>query len=123
MSDPLFVYGTLMTGETRASILGDLRRVPATCTGMLYDLPAGYPALDPTQEGRVHGELVEAPPAEMWGVLDLYEGVGQGLYRRVKVDVRLGMRRILAWSYVMDRPWERGGRVIANGRWKRMRRR
>lgn len=123
MSEPLFVYGTLMTGETRAGLLGDLRRVPATCTGVLYDMPGGYPALDMTRDGRVHGELVDPPPAAMWGVLDLYEGVPEGLYRRVKVDVRIGMRRLLAWAYVMDDPERRGGRRIPGGRWKRYRRR
>jgi gamma-glutamylcyclotransferase (GGCT)/AIG2-like uncharacterized protein YtfP len=123
MTEPLFVYGTLMAGASRGALLGDAPRVAATCTGRLYDLPAGYPALDPSVEGVVHGELIAAFPSARWGVLDLYEGVGEGLYRRVKIDVRVGLRRFLAWSYVMDDPAARGGVWVRDGRWRCTRRR
>lgn len=122
MSDKLFVYGTLMTGGTQEALLGRSSRTPATTRGTLWDLPAGYPALGPGAE-LVHGEVVELAHAAMLGVIDRYEGVSEGLYRRVLVDVQIDGRADRAWTYVMDQPRLRGGRRVPGGRWRATRRR
>ena len=120
---PLFVYGTLMSGHDQAGLLGTLHRSTATARGRLYSLPAGYPALCLGDASVVHGELVQSPDARLLRLLDQYEGVSEGLFRRCTADVTVGLRRVKAWVYVMDRPEERGGRHLKSGRWRSIRRR
>ncbi len=122
----LFVYGTLMGGAPQGALLVGLERRAASLRGRLYDLPAGYPALAALREdgdGPVHGELVLGLDEGRLGLLDRYEGVDEGLYRRVERDVDLGLRRLRAWVYVMDHPTRRGGRLVTDGRWRGVRRR
>jgi gamma-glutamylcyclotransferase (GGCT)/AIG2-like uncharacterized protein YtfP len=71
----------------------------------------------------VHGELVAVPSDRLLGLLDSYEGVDEGLYRRVEIDVTVGLRSQRAWAYVMDDPRARGGRLLRDGRWPGVRRR
>jgi gamma-glutamylcyclotransferase (GGCT)/AIG2-like uncharacterized protein YtfP len=118
----LFVYGTLMTGGAREGLLKGLRREPATVRGVLYDLPAGYPALA-VGEGIVHGEVVHDVDDARLSVLDRYEGVGEGLYRRERVVVQAGAVSLAADTYVMDDPVARGGKLVPTGRWRALRRR
>lgn len=120
---PLFVYGTLMSGNTQAAMLGRATRAASRVRGRLWSLPAGYPALEPIGEAWVHGELVTGVPPGQLAVLDAYEGVGEGLYRRVVIDAHVGLRTVAAWAWVMDRPQLRGGRAIPGGRWRSIRRR
>jgi gamma-glutamylcyclotransferase (GGCT)/AIG2-like uncharacterized protein YtfP len=115
---PLFVYGTLLAAGPRGAMLGDLARAPATTNGTLYRMPAGYPALVPYGDGTVRGELVAAPSDAVLGLVDLYEGVDTGGYRRVQIEVVQGLRKLLAWTYVMDQPERRGGRLIPSGVWR-----
>ena len=123
MSHPLFVYGTLMSGEAQAGLLGDASRAQAHTRGTLWDLPAGYPALSHGDD-RVEGELVVLPIPGMLAVLDRYEGVDDGLYERVLIDVMVELRRHRAWAYVMTDPRLSGGRrVPGGGRWSPTRRR
>jgi gamma-glutamylcyclotransferase (GGCT)/AIG2-like uncharacterized protein YtfP len=118
MTVSLFVYGTLMTGERTAGLLGDCRRQPARVRGQMYRLPAGYPAIRLGGDALVHGELVSGFEARRLGVLDQYEGVNQGLYRRVEVTALCGLERVRAWAWVMDDPYLRGGVLLEAGRWK-----
>ena len=120
--ESLFVYGTLLKGQSHGGLLGDSPRVAATTEGRLWSLPAGYPALG-VGEGIVHGELVEIERPGLLSILDRYEGVDEGLYRRVKVDVLVGLRSREAWTYVMEDPRARGGKHIPEGRWSPIRRR
>lgn len=120
MRDPsgVFVYGTLRSDGTHAGLLAGYDRLPARVRGVLYDLPAGYPALVPDEQaGWVHGELVQVTEPRLLALLDHYEGVGEGLYRRVPLVVHLGLRTQHAWTWVMDHPERRGGRLLASGRW------
>ena len=113
-----------MRGGAQESLLRGLPRVAASTAGGLYRLAAGYPALRRGDDGLVHGEVTGTPLSEAHlGLLDLYEGVGQGLYYRAILDVRVGLRTIRAWGYVMERPQERGGVRIASGRWRFVRQR
>jgi gamma-glutamylcyclotransferase (GGCT)/AIG2-like uncharacterized protein YtfP len=119
----LFVYGTLMGGAPQGALLAGLRRSPATVRGRLYAMPAGYPALVLGGAARVSGELVQGVDPNRLVVLDRYEGVDDGLYERVQVEVDVGLERVSAEAYVMDHPERRGGRLVADGRWRRVARR
>ncbi len=104
MSAKLFVYGTLMRGEERDGLVAHLQARPATVRGQLWRAPAGYPALflDPSGQ-EIMGELLELEKESILMVLDLYEGVGEGLYSREKVNVVVAGTQEPAWVYVMSR--------------------
>ena len=116
----VFVYGTLMAGEPQGGLLKRFPREEASLSGRLYRLPQGYPALQlgGAAGERVYGELVRQVDPRMLPVLDQYEGVAEGLYRRVQVDVNAGLRAWPAWAWVMDDPLRRGGVHIPTGRWR-----
>lgn len=122
MNTSLFVYGTLMQGQDQEGLLSGLERTAATTRGTLWDLPAGYPALGPGSD-RVHGELVAGIEPGRLAVLDDYEGVAQGLYQRVEIEVTVGLKAHVAWAYVMEDPRRQGGRRILTGQWQPRRRR
>lgn len=119
--DRLFVYGTLMTGEVRADLLGRATKVvSATTSGRLYHLRYGYPALIDVDDGEVEGELVVVPDLEDRLVeLDDYEGE---LYRRVVRAVRTAEGITQAWCFVVDERAEAGlvadGALRVRGRWR-----
>ena len=119
MTTHLFVYGTLRADGGHGHLLGGRRRVAATTTGALWHLPAGYPALDVHGTGTVHGELVSGVDDALLDLLDHYEGVAEGLFRRTLHPVRAGRTRVDAWMYAMDHPDRRGGRPVPDGRWTR----
>lgn len=112
---PLFVYGSLMRGQAAEGYLADRLVVPATTRGRLFRVPAGYPALVVDAAGQpIMGELVLDPTPGLFTVLDLYEGVATGLYRRELVRVTrldkpraadgqqtLFARTLHAWAYVV----------------------
>lgn len=120
---PLFVYGTLRSDGSQAHLLANRRRAEAWVTGTLWDLPAGYPALQLTGAGRVWGERVDEVDDDLLRLLDVYEGVPQGLYARAMVDLRVGTKVEPAWAWVMDDPRRHHGRVISSGRWRQIRQR
>jgi gamma-glutamylcyclotransferase (GGCT)/AIG2-like uncharacterized protein YtfP len=119
---PLFVYGTLMTGGGQEHLIGPSKRTEAVATGTLYRMAAGYPAMG-AGVGPVHGELVEGVSDEVLTLLDRYEGVSEGLYARLTVDVRGRIGVVRAWCYVMSDPEARGGIRIPSGRWRSVTRR
>ena len=113
----LFVYGTLLANGPTAHLLKGAPRRSASVTGQLFRLPAGYPAIQLRGNEAVHGELVEVPEYAL-GVLDIYKGVAEGLYQRIRVPVQLGKKTIEAWIYVMEDPQQQGGKHIPSGRWR-----
>lgn len=115
---PLFVYGTLMTDERQAGLLAGCMRQRATVAGSLWRMPAGYPAVILGASGRVHGELCRTPDARQLRVLDLYEGVDEGLYRREIVAVTYGLRQARAWIYLLNEAANRTGTPIKSGMWR-----
>jgi gamma-glutamylcyclotransferase (GGCT)/AIG2-like uncharacterized protein YtfP len=120
---PLFVYGTLSSSGAEGALLSHLPRTPARVRGELWALPAGYPALVLSDTASfVHGELVAPPDERTLDLLDLYEGVAEGLYRRRVIDVVVGLKREPAWSYVMDAARARTGTRLPEGRWHGVRR-
>jgi gamma-glutamylcyclotransferase (GGCT)/AIG2-like uncharacterized protein YtfP len=114
---PLFVYGTLRSGERAHGALGELegRPIPALLPGQLRDL-GRYPGLiresGPSTE-TVVGELVAlADPERRFPELDDYEG---SEYERV-LDFAMtesGLR--LAWVYALK---DEGGTPIPGGDWR-----
>lgn len=112
----LFTYGTLRARGAAAHLLDDCRRVgTAQVPGILYDVEGRYPALMLYGDAPVHGELWRCP-VHVLGRLDAYEGVVQGLYRRV--GIRVGSTQ--AWTYVagpgLARHLTPGARIAA-GEW------
>ena len=96
----LFAYGTLGPGHP----LGDSAAgwCEDAVRGRLYDL-GPYPALvdlDEPAAGRVEGYARPVVGCELTERLDPYEGVDEGLFRRVATTTRGGHR---AWVYVYAR--------------------
>jgi gamma-glutamylcyclotransferase (GGCT)/AIG2-like uncharacterized protein YtfP len=116
----VFVYGTLMTGQSRHALLaaGKIKSiVPASISGELIDL-GEYPALrlSAHAKSRVAGELIEfAALDEVIEQIDNEEGPQ---YRREIVNVTLndGQSRF-AWAYVLASD---AGHcpVIESGNWR-----
>jgi gamma-glutamylcyclotransferase (GGCT)/AIG2-like uncharacterized protein YtfP len=119
----LFVYGTLLKGERMDGLLANRDRQLARVRGQIFRLAAGYPAMKLGGETFVHGEIVQGVDERMLGLLDQYEGVDQGLYKRVEVTALIGLERVTAWAWVMDDPYLKGGKLIESGRWTLGRRR
>ena len=123
MKRPLFVYGSLMSGEELNGYLAGLPYQPARTKGHLFRLPAGYHVLHTDPEGEwVQGELVSLQNMARFTVLDLIEGVDRGLYRRVQIPVETAHQRIMAWAYTMDglAIQNRNGVPIPSGDWRRV---
>lgn len=92
----LFVYGTLRRGGGAEGLLRGFERLgPAQVRGTLHDVEGRFPALVPEGEGAVRGE-VWAGPEEALARLDAYEGVGEGLFRRVRLEAA----GKACWAYV-----------------------
>lgn len=99
----LFVYGTLLPGEERWSILEPFvvgSSEPDSVPGTLYDTGEGYPAASfEPGEGRVAGQVFRLYAArldEALEVLDEVEDAVLGLYRRVRVVTDAGFE---VWTY------------------------
>jgi len=92
----VFVYGTLREGGGAEGLLRGCARVGAGAVrGRLYDLGA-YPALVlAAGEGAVRGEVWGCPAAVL-PRLDAYEGVAEGLFRRVRTEAG----GVECWVYV-----------------------
>lgn len=115
---PLFTYGTLRSDGGQGHLLASSPRRAAVASGRLWHLPAGYPALQPGHDTPIPGEIVGPLDVALLELLDTYEGVAEGLYRRTTMPVQVGRRKVIAWAYVMDHPERRGGRPIADGVWR-----
>jgi gamma-glutamylcyclotransferase (GGCT)/AIG2-like uncharacterized protein YtfP len=126
--DALFVYGTLMRGESRHRYLGRFRSsTPAIVSGTLLDC-GDYPALRLDGAGVVRGELVRLADVEDLRRLDEIEGFGgfedpSSWFRRTLVTVRLdcGEAR-LAWVYAGQTALSLARGTILSGDWRAHRR-
>jgi gamma-glutamylcyclotransferase (GGCT)/AIG2-like uncharacterized protein YtfP len=97
----LFVYGTLAPESHEVAVREGW--VADAVRGRLYDL-GPYPALvdqDDPDAGWVEGYVRTVSMDQLTGSLDSYEGVGEGLYRRVEVATRAGRH---VWVYVYAQP-------------------
>lgn len=98
----LFVYGTLMPGQSRWRLLQPyaVSWEPATARGRLWDTGRGYPAVlfDPGG-GPVRGFRVEVGPELSGAAVSAMDGVeGEGvLFRRVAVATSSGPALAYEW--------------------------
>lgn len=97
----LFVYGTLRSSGAAAALLANCERIAAAeVGGVLYDIDGEYTALVLYGNSPVAGEIWRCP-SELLPEIDAYEGVDEGLFRRVGVSVRQPAGRDVAcWTYV-----------------------
>lgn len=124
MVTSLFVYGTLLPGQLRWPVLvdsikgHDYELRPGKINATMYNL-GDYPAVIKS-EGEVHGVVVmfDSLPVDLLPMLDMVEGVEQGLYERSTTTVSTKNGEVTAYAYfasnkemLMDVP------VIAEGRW------
>lgn len=124
----VFVYGTLMQGESRGGLIlaaKPLRIVPARTPGRLADL-GEYPGLIPARRNGqwVFGEFAEFRAVEsLLAQLDFVEEYSPGeearsLYLRRSVPVVLeDGAEAWAWAYVYNRPYD-PRRIIGSGDWR-----
>lgn len=131
---PVFVYGTLLAGESNARVIADvgvLRREPATAAGLtLYGQTGPFPFAHPRAASQVVGELVwladTAPGDRIRLAIDELEGFSPGLpatfYRRVEweaTDAAGGLVR--CWTYlaadIIAADFDEGERII-HGDWR-----
>lgn len=87
---PLFAYGTLLDSVFTARLLErEITAVPARLLDFelvgLEGLP--YPTLHEAPGSVVEGRLFRRLSGEDYARLDAYEGVAEGLYRRIEVAV------------------------------------
>lgn len=97
----LFAYGTL--GPSGSLGEGEAGWLPDAVRGLLFDLGT-YPALidcGAAGAGWVEGHVRPVTERELIERLDPYEGVDEGLYKRVTTTTRAGRS---AWVYVYLRP-------------------
>jgi gamma-glutamylcyclotransferase (GGCT)/AIG2-like uncharacterized protein YtfP len=128
--DRLFVYGTLMEGESRHHILESWGKPfierEARAPGLLYRSNKGYacmvPAENPSQV--VTGELYQLPDVRhTFEMLDIVEGVGgyesrTSLFRRAILRVSSADGNTYpAWVYLYDKE-VRGLQHISSGKWQ-----
>ena len=97
----LFVYGTLRSNGAGAALLADGKMVgEGSVGGVLYNIDDAYPALIVYGTTPVRGEVWRCPASAMVQ-LDEYEGVGEGLFRRIGVDVQMRDGTVRGcWTYV-----------------------
>jgi len=127
ITDRLFVYGTLMTGEPM-----ELRIQPdedvlswqsAEAPGLLYEV-SGLPCLQPSRNHMVQGECIRHRNLEQLFLdLDAYEGfrgyssLDRSLYYRAILFCRTQDGEHPAWAYFGTR--NEGGRVVETGDWRK----
>lgn len=111
----LFVYGTLRSDRSNSTVLEGCERLKhATVPGTLYDL-GEHPALILYGTTPVRGEIWRCPIDLLWH-LDEFEGVADGLFRRVGIEVA----GLACWTYVAGHALAHrltGDRRIAGGDW------
>jgi gamma-glutamylcyclotransferase (GGCT)/AIG2-like uncharacterized protein YtfP len=97
----LFVYGTLRSTGSAATRMAGCELIGEACVGgVLYDIDGAYPALIVYGNTPVAGEVWRCPPA-MLALLDEYEDVASGLFRRIGVEAQMMDGRTQGcWAYV-----------------------
>ena len=112
----LFVYGTLRRGHAAHERIADCDFVGlAHVSGTLYDIDGLHPALMLYGNTRVAGEIFRCP-ADRLDRLDTFEGVGDGLFRRVATEID----ELPCWIYVAGPALAHRltpGQRIASGQW------
>lgn len=98
----LFVYGTLQRSKNTGSLLRDCEFIACgTISGVLYHIDGEYPALVMYGAAPVEGEVWRCP-VEKLAMIDTYERVNDGLFRRIGVEATVpdASKPIACWVYV-----------------------
>jgi gamma-glutamylcyclotransferase (GGCT)/AIG2-like uncharacterized protein YtfP len=97
----LFVYGTLRSGGSATGMLAGAERVSeGSVGGVLYDIDGEFPALIVYGRTPVQGEIWRCP-APLLAILDAYERIESGLFRRIGVEATTFDGAIVpCWVYV-----------------------
>lgn len=102
----VFVYGTLKKNFPAHELMEEvgakfLSNAVTDCAYQLYD-QGNFPGMvEEDGPTGVHGELYEVPEAGLH-LLDGYECVGQGLFRRAEIELADGTK---ALAYLYARPY------------------
>ncbi|HUP90323.1 MAG TPA: gamma-glutamylcyclotransferase family protein [Longimicrobiales bacterium] len=95
----LFVYGTLRRGGSAVDLLKQCTPIGmGTVGGVLYNIDNLHPALVLYGASPVEGDVWKCPVG-LLSTLDQYEGVSDGLFRRVGVTVMMELNEVPAWTY------------------------
>ena len=118
--DRIFVYGTLLTGQTMRSLIADhvAGCEPATMLGRIYAMPDGYPGMvDDDAKTTIVGEIVTLDDlAAAFALLDAYEG--DDFIRVLKAAKLADGGDTWAWVYVLADPaFAANGELIPSGNW------
>ncbi len=101
--DKLFAYGTLLDEDLMRELTG---RVPRSQPAVLRGYRKGRHPTVPHETAEVDatssisGKLYEEISPDELARIDAYEGVPEGLYRRVVVTVEIDPWRADAWLYL-----------------------
>ena len=106
---PVFLVGTLRHRSAVASLLSPYHRAPATTRGRAYRMPAGQAVLALDGDDEIVGQLVQDVGFEALPLIDMYEGVGEGLSRRATVHVSVAGSNVDALTWVAVEPERRAG--------------
>jgi gamma-glutamylcyclotransferase (GGCT)/AIG2-like uncharacterized protein YtfP len=84
----LFVYGTLMDRSRLNTLLKRIPEMhPARVDGyrQFYDDSLGFQSAERDDRSSIRGMLLSGITVQELRTLDHYEGIGEGMYRRVRV--------------------------------------
>ncbi len=111
----VFVYGTLLAGESNARCAGRARRQKAWTLGTIYDTGFGVPTFVNRGGTRVVGEVLTVGD-ECLRIMDRVGGCLRH-HRRLRKPVNLvGGGKVLSWLYVM-KDLRKDAPVIESGDW------
>ncbi|MEW6280932.1 MAG: gamma-glutamylcyclotransferase family protein [Candidatus Eremiobacterota bacterium] len=101
MPKPFFAYGPMTREDACREILGrTLQGEPARLSGYRVEKDRGYSFLVEADGAVVDGLLFRTLQAPDYWVLDQYQNVEQGLYRRETVEVEANGGREEAYTYL-----------------------
>jgi len=113
---PIFVYGTLLQGESNSSLLRGAEYVGTSQTKPEYELIdfGPYPAMIPGGNTAVTGEIYLVDNYQM-ARIDRLEGY-PGFYNRQIIELEDGKR---VYVYLLTRAQVTGLPTIASGDWQK----
>ena len=121
----LFVYGTLLHGESNHHVLEGAKLLFNNCQlqARMYDTGEGYPAIEIVEESVIVGEIYEIQD-HMWQILDELEGHSGNpevdLYSKETVNVQTSDGLIEAVVYTVCDVSMKSA-IIPSGNWVKYR--
>jgi len=134
----VFLYGTLKLGEVNYRICDRwvIKTCPAIASGMVYQLPFGYPAMVANGKGNVYGWVLSFADSAILQKLDEFEQHDSDLFQHycpeLPLDAYRYQRHAIAafnlkgislgatWAYLMTLTQVKhlGGVLVPDGKWK-----